>query len=142
MKPVLKLVALSVFLITAGAIANTPAAHATSIAAAEVAFTGGEDDLCDMIDSIIDTTKDLEEHVTLGENATYLRPIKVLAGKAKAMIRGRGTHSIRSIAACDFLIKKIQSAANFIEGRYSVNATFDLAIDLETEREALSKEIE
>ena len=121
----------------------TTAAHAqTSPRTASDSYSGNENELVEMIDQIIDNTKNLEEYVTLQENQKYLRPIKVLSGKTKAMIMGRGSYSGRSIAMCDLLVKKVKAASDFIESRYSVNATFELAIELESLDEQLDKMID
>ena len=142
MKNSLNSLVLSVLLLSGGSTFLASSAHAENVSVESVAFLGDEEGLVDMIDEVISSVKELEGYVTLNENQLYLRPIKVLGGKTKAMIIGRGSHSQRSIAMCNLLVKKIRTAAAFVESRYSVDATFDLAIQLDAITEQLDKAID
>jgi hypothetical protein len=137
MKSILKCLSLTAFLF----LTTLPATTQTYAAKPAPAYAYSED-LDALIDQIVTSTQRLEPYVTLEENMRYLRPIKVLAGKTIAMIHGRGSHSERSIAMCELLVRKIRSADVFIEERYSVDATFTLILELQSYAERLDKVID
>lgn len=136
----LLLASLSLLAASQGALASEATENQNEVSGAAQAYL--EDEISCAIDGIIATVTELESHVTLAENAAYLRPIKVLGGKAKAQIAGHGLTSARALEAVNKFIRRIKASAELIDRRYEIESTSQLAQDLEAQAEWLDDQID